>query len=222
MEVEQTNWPPEHSQALRECHAKGMSYSEIAKVLNARFGAFYTRNAALGRAKRMGLVDLAQKGAPKPRLKKILRDRASRTKSPEARCVETKPSAPGPAMVKLLEFGSRRPAYEPDERVVLRCAEVSPRHLSLVDLERKDCRYPYGGDEEGEPVTFCGHPRRKGSSYCTPHFHLTRDPVIPPERAVSTAPLRLVDVDEVLEKVLETNAHGTDETQEAVQSRESA
>ena len=51
-----------------------------------------------------------------------------------------------------------------------------PRHLSLMDLEAGDCRYPYGGDAEGEPITFCGHPRREGSSYCAPHFHLTRGP----------------------------------------------
>ena len=56
MEVEQVSWPPEHSQALREYHAKGMSYSQIAKALNARFATAYTRSAALGRAKRMGLV----------------------------------------------------------------------------------------------------------------------------------------------------------------------
>ena len=66
--------------------------------------------------------------------------------------------------------------------VKLRCVGIEPRHLSLVELEKGDCRYPYGGDEEGEAITFCGHPRRPGSSYCTPHFHLSRDPVGPPER----------------------------------------
>ena len=64
----------------------------------------------------------------------------------------------------------------------LRCAEVEPRHLSLIELERGDCRYPYGGDEEGEAITFCGHPRQPGSSYCTPHFQLSRNPVASPER----------------------------------------
>ena len=56
------------------------------------------------------------------------------------------------------------------EPVELRCVDVSPRHLSLVELEAGDCRYPYGGDEEGEAITFCGHPRREGSSYCAPAF----------------------------------------------------
>ena len=68
----------------------------------------------------------------------------------------------------------------------LRCVEIAPRHLSLVELEAGDCRYPYGGDEEGEAITFCGHPRREGSSYCTPHFHLTRGPGTLSERAAGT------------------------------------
>ena len=62
-----------------------------------------------------------------------------------------------------------------------------------MELERGDCRYPYGGDEEGEAITFCGHPRRKGSSYCTPHFHLTRGPGTAAERAAVTVMLRLVE-----------------------------
>jgi GcrA cell cycle regulator len=64
----------------------------------------------------------------------------------------------------------------------------------LVDLERGDCRYPYGGDEEGEAITFCGRPRREGSSYCAPHFHLTRNPDRRSERAAGSVRLRLVEV----------------------------
>jgi GcrA cell cycle regulator len=91
------------------------------------------------------------------------------------------------------EFRWPMPVMERAEPVTLRCVEVDPRHLSLLEVEHNNCRYPYGGDEEGEAITFCGHPRRKGSSYCTPHFHLTRDPDALPEPAVSAAPLRLVD-----------------------------
>jgi GcrA cell cycle regulator len=71
--------------------------------------------------------------------------------------------------------------------------EIEPRHLSLVELERGDCRYPYGGDSEGEAITFCGHPRRPGSSYCTPHFHLSRNPDLLSEQAASKASLRVVE-----------------------------
>ncbi|WXU06192.1 GcrA family cell cycle regulator [Bradyrhizobium symbiodeficiens] len=46
--------------------------------------------------------------------------------------------------------------------------------IQLVELEPADCRYPYGGDKEGEEIAFCGHPRQPGSSYCAPHAGLTR------------------------------------------------
>jgi GcrA cell cycle regulator len=84
------------------------------------------------------------------------------------------------------------PVFERTEAVELRCVEIAPRHLSLIDLEPGDCRYPYGGDEDGEAITFCGHPRRQGSSYCTPHFHLTCGPGTASERTANTVSLRLV------------------------------
>ena len=85
------------------------------------------------------------------------------------------------------------PVFEPVEMPKLRCVEIVPRQLSLVELEPGDCRYPYGGDEEGDAITFCGHPRRQGSSYCAPHFHLTRGPGIPLQRDAGTVSLRLVE-----------------------------
>ena len=73
----------------------------------------------------------------------------------------------------------------------LRCVEIEPRHLTVIELEFDDCRYPYGGDEENEAITFCGHPRRAGSSYCAPHFQLSREPL--PEGDASAALLRVVE-----------------------------
>ncbi len=54
--MQSSSWPPEHSEALRDYLAKGMSYSEIAGAINAKFRTAYSRNAALGRARRMGLA----------------------------------------------------------------------------------------------------------------------------------------------------------------------
>jgi GcrA cell cycle regulator len=93
----------------------------------------------------------------------------------------------------VIEFRRPMPIFERVETVRLRCVEIVPRHLALVDLEPGDCRYPYGGDEEGEAITFCGHPRRPDASYCTAHFHLTRGPGSIPERGVGTVSLRVVE-----------------------------
>jgi GcrA cell cycle regulator len=174
--MQSTNWAPEHSEALREFLAKGMSYSEIADAINAKFKSAYSRNAAIGRAKRMGLA-----GPDRPK---------DWPKLP--------PKAKAPRLHKLreryaAEFMRLMPVFEKAEPVKLRCAEIDPRHLSLIELASGDCRYPYGGDEEVEAITFCGHPRRENSSYCAAHFHLTRDPGTVPERAVSPVSLRLVE-----------------------------
>jgi len=173
--MQSTGWAEAHSQALREFLAKGMSYSRIADAINAKFGTGYSRNATIGRAKRMGLVG------------------SDRTKDQP-----TSPDVKAPRLHRMSEryaIESRRlmPIFERAETDKLRCVEIVPRHLALVDLEPGDCRYPYGGDEEDEAITFCGHPKRPGASYCTAHFHLTRGPGTIPERAVGTAPLRVVE-----------------------------
>jgi GcrA cell cycle regulator len=171
----QTNWAPEHSEALREYHARGMSFSEIANAINAKFKTAYSRNAALGRAKRMGLSGPERANEPKH--------------SPELPPLAIPPRK---ARERHLPESAGPPFFECTEAARLRCVEIVPRHLALVDLEPRDCRYPYGGDEEGEAITFCGHPRLLGSSYCAPHFHLTRGPDAELERAVSAVVLRLV------------------------------
>jgi GcrA cell cycle regulator len=154
----QSSWPSAHSQALREYLEKGLSYSEIADAINQRFDTAYSRNAAIGRARRMGLSGPTPPDHP-----------------------EWSKSSPQPSVTRLNKLRARllskfRPRHEILKRAAelqLRCVAVMPRHLSLLELEEADCRYPYGGDVEGEAITFCGHPRREGSSYCTSHFHLT-------------------------------------------------
>ena len=178
--MEPTNWAPEHSDALREHLAKGMSFSEIAKAINSKFKTAYSRNAALGRARRMGLAGTVTGRTASP----------SGDQPPRCRADWRHSRRPNPGRPSFI---GRRRCSSGSSRTKLRCVEIEPRHLSLIDLEHGDCRYPYGGDEEGEAITFCGHPRRTGSSYCTPHFHLSRNPVPPSERTASTVSLRLVE-----------------------------
>lgn len=177
--MESAGWPSSHCEALKEHVAGGLSYGDAADAINARFGTAYSRSAVLGRARRMRLSEL-ERPAPAPL--------PGETRPPQLR--ERRRAADD---FRPLEFLRRPPMFGRVDRAPLRCVEIAPRHLTLVELERGDCRYPYGGDEEGEAITFCGHPRRKGASYCTPHFHLSRNPDVPAERSASVAPLRLVD-----------------------------
>jgi GcrA cell cycle regulator len=176
------NWAPEHCEALRIYRGRGLSYGEIARVLNAKFGTAYTRNAALGRGMRMGLPSPAGTVSRGKRLAEFgVPDRtgAAVARSAKRRTVRFMTAA---APVKR-----RKP-------VPLRCVGVTPRLIPLVQLEQDDCRYPYGGDRDGEAISFCGHPRLPGSSYCAPHFRLTRDDGTSPLRAPGPVMLRLVCV----------------------------
>src|SRR5882724_3507815 len=173
--MEATNWAPEHSAALRDLFGQGMSFSRIAREINAKFKTTYSRNAALSRAKRMGLDEAGRSEAPVHVIPTLSRQQEVRS--------EIRP--PG--------FHWPKPAFETAEPVKLRCVAIEPRHLSLLELEWGDCRYPYGGDTEGEAITFCSHPRRPGSSYCAPHLDLTRGPGTASERAADTVSLRIVE-----------------------------
>ncbi len=173
----QLTWADEHSQALRELLAKRLSFSEIAKAINARFNTDYSRNATIGRATRMGL------SAP---------DRPEKPVRPKRQRKQHALQQPK-QRARVSEFQTLRPVFERAAALKLRCVGLSPRHLSVTELEADDCRYPYGGDRDGEAITFCGHPKREGSSYCVSHFHLTRGPGITSERAAGQVTLRLVE-----------------------------
>jgi GcrA cell cycle regulator len=64
----------------------------------------------------------------------------------------------------------RHRAHKPTRAEICRLAtdQREPRHLSLIDLEPTDCKYPFG---EG-PFTFCGHPQIEGAPYCAAHLIL--------------------------------------------------
>jgi GcrA cell cycle regulator len=182
--MQSTDWPSEHSESLREYHAKGMSYLQIAKAINANFNTRYSRNAVLGRSKRLGLGGL--------------NGLAESSEPPSVDRPSSKPDARVPYLGKPHErhatgFILLAPKFEAVKPVKLRCVAIAPRHLALIDLEAGDCRYPYGGDEDGEAITYCGHPRRKNSSYCGAHFRLTRGRGTAAERAACKVLLRFVD-----------------------------
>jgi GcrA cell cycle regulator len=174
--MEPGHWPSEHSDALRDYFLKGMSYAEIGRRINAKFGAAYTRNAVAGRAKRLGLIAPASVTSPS-----IVPSLASGACLASSHC----------AALPNLNMPPKS-ALKPAAPVKLRCVGVQPRLISLVELAPGDCRYPYGGDKDGEEITFCGHPLQPGSSYCAPHAHLTRRSEVAPAHVAGPVVLRLI------------------------------
>jgi GcrA cell cycle regulator len=176
-------WAPEHSGALRDCLSQGMSYGQAANAINARFGTEFTRNAAIGRAKRLGLrAASGRKALVRPRRSDRPTDSAPKASQKNALREIVHPEAsPAPT-----------PAPETAKPVKLRCVGIKPRLIAFADLAPGDCRYPYGGEKEGETYAFCGHPRLPHSSYCRPHHALTHGPGTASERMAVPIALRLV------------------------------
>src|ERR1700730_3875574 len=117
--MQSTSWTPQHSEALREYLARGMCYSDIADAINAKFKTAYSRNAAIGRARRMGLA-----GPQRPQ----------DLQPPSPKHWSTPPGATAPRLHKLreryqAEFLRVMPVFEP-EPVKLRCVEIGPRLLT--------------------------------------------------------------------------------------------
>lgn len=173
--MEQSNWACEHSDALRELIASGMSFAEAARAINLRFNTCYSRSAALGRARRVGL-------GPHNRQQPSMPTKPADLPEITRRC---------PLGFRTLPLPRPTPVFDELVPFKLRCIDIEPRHLSLNQLDRDDCRYPYGGDQENEAITFCGHSRQRGSSYCGPHSHLSYEPV---SRSIGIVSLRLVEM----------------------------
>lgn len=149
-------WTPEHDAELRACMARGLSFREAGVVLTELFGIVRHRNACTGRGKRIGVTSTLTRGDG------ARKDRPTR-----------KRAAPRIATAKRIQVKGARPSAPPAFDIhSLRCVPVEPLHLSLLDLEPGQCRYPFGDG----PFTFCGHPQLDGRPYCGPHAALAIDP----------------------------------------------
>ncbi|MCP1831518.1 MULTISPECIES: GcrA family cell cycle regulator [unclassified Bradyrhizobium] len=132
--MEMMNWLPEHSAALQDLRARGLSYSKIADTINAtlQYGLYAQRGDQPSAAHGVGGPRKAR--AVPAGLRRIRRLREGRA--------------------ELTPDLLREPKIftETVEMPQLRCAAVAPRHLSLLDLKPGDCRYPYGGIATARPL----------------------------------------------------------------------
>lgn len=156
-------WPLEHWAALQEFLKEGMSASEIAAAMNAKFlwRTSYTRNSVIGRINRQGL-------------------KLSNTQPPRRKNTGPKPweqAGISKRHYKRLQAKkragtSRSPS--PPLAIVWPPALPAARNVALVDLAPDDCRWP-----GGEPVAFCGAMRLpqdelgRRPSYCFHHHRMS-------------------------------------------------
>jgi GcrA cell cycle regulator len=163
-------WTKQQDAALKAHIGAGLSYAAAAGEINLEFKTNYTRNAAVGRGLRLGMCNPAQKKKPGPKRRHPKPwDAQGISKRTWYRRRNAAPAAPKPAF---------RPRIDRAEIETLRCIEVVPLHLNLLELEPNQCRWPYGDG----PFTFCGHPQLSGFVYCAPHVGLSVGPGTSSER----------------------------------------
>lgn len=163
-------WTPERVAELREHVAAGLSATQAGKKLGV------TRNAAIGKAIRIGLVfGLSEASTP------TQRGQAGRRNGGPALSPTPKPPRPAPKpraepkaptyiVLGRLHEGKPgkplRPEPEPAGPVV-----------ALLALEGHHCRWPIGSPQDPD-FGFCGKRRAQGATYCNSCIQ-TRKPYLP-------------------------------------------
>jgi GcrA cell cycle regulator len=141
-------WTPEQDAALKaHVERNELPYSRIKDEINAQFKTHYTRNATIGRAKRIGCCNPVRK-----------------TKRKNQYTTERVHAEP----MKRVRV---RPAPLPPDIRPLRCADVTPGNVRLIELGPDACKYPV---DDVSPFFFCGEQQMEKEVYCPDHFRLTR------------------------------------------------
>lgn len=145
-----TSWTKEQDDFLREQY-RAISAEAIAQ----RIGK--TRNAVIGRANRIGLSksygEVFGRGAPHSPYKKKPRKSQGGHNATGPELFYRKPRA-----VKVVKMAE---------------ADISPLNgvgVKMWELESRHCRWVVG---EPKDLTFCGHNKHNGSSYCENHSALS-------------------------------------------------
>lgn len=154
-------WTEESTATLKQMWAEGHSATVIAERLGG-----LSRNAVIGKIGRLRLKDDSIKLRPTP---------ASVGRPPKkvsvARLPRVKP--------KPIKFGSGPITSEP---VVADAVKPDALNLTLLELGRRDCRWPVDGEKD--QTVFCGHNQAEGSSCCEYHKRAARGRGTVSERSV--------------------------------------
>lgn len=165
------NWTDERVELLRKLWSEGLSASQIAAQLGG-----VTRNAVIGKVHRLKLSGRGRSSAAPPRQKKT----SSAVGASVTRSVSRSASAPRHVTATVgatalqVQFDAEpvaRQYMRPVENVVVPIS----RHLRLVELTERTCKWP-NGDPLSEEFHFCGNDTAESGPYCTYHSKLAFQP----------------------------------------------
>lgn len=152
-------WSMEQEALLRELFPQG-KHEWLRQQINARTGGSFSKNAIIGKCRKLGLVK-----NPNKTIEGRKRAAEQRRKTGDIFGSIRKsitgsahiPRGPVPKAAKLLVKHFDR--YASDSHL----------GVSFFDLEPQHCRFPKG---DGIAATYCGQPVQGESSYCAHHHAL--------------------------------------------------
>ena len=143
------DWSKDRMARLRALHRNDrISFDAIAAMLSEEFRVELTKNACIGKARRMGLPERTTK-----RKRKVFRG--------DKRRRQITLVAPAPAYVEPEVV----PCVLPRWRVMQDETPAERGKLTLLQLTDNTCRWPHG---DRVPYLFCGAPTA-GKTYCAYH-----------------------------------------------------
>ena len=154
-DFETTSWPLSAVLALIDGHEAGATFGDLAKDV---FAGAFTRNALIGKARRIGLPERGAGSA-------WANERALRTVK-ALRAVKRPAAPPRPPKPP-------KPILEALRREAAALTGTAPVLISA--LTRRQCKWPVG-DPKAPDFAFCGRERVEGRPYCLPHAALAVDP----------------------------------------------
>jgi hypothetical protein len=144
-------WTDELIARFREMHRSGASFVVIGEALGV------TKNACIGKARRLGLVlRRSPNGTRKPKSKRPRTPKVKAASKPILRIVRAGYGS-GLRVAKSVTL----------DVPVFTCVDVGSLDKTLVELGNNECKYIAGDPREG--ALYCGHPIFK-RSYCQTHF----------------------------------------------------
>jgi len=142
-----SSWVESQVEELKRLVAAHMKYSEIGALLGC------TRNAAIGKARRLGLDNTVAKPPGYVSQRQVRRTRRQAREDRKHNIREAKKEA------KLA-----MPRF-----VIPAPVSVDPLNLTIDELQPCNCRYITNDDVKN--ARYCGHETFRGSSWCLFHLH---------------------------------------------------
>ena len=144
---EPQKWDNENIDLLQKLVAEKLSALEIANAMSRKTLFTYTRNAIIGKVRRLGLALLGGDNKPNP----VIRTPPKRKYNPVT-------------ALKLKPPPSKSPTIED--------VVANPKRLSILEMQRGQCYWPtsLAFDQPSKDIRFCGHKTEDGeATWCPAH-----------------------------------------------------